>query len=81
VDLYLINITTINSNRFYLLIYWPNNEVFSTSLYEIDCILEDREEEEADVDSASIEGPRIPAAYSEYKDVGSKAASDVLPLH
>jgi hypothetical protein len=81
VDLYLIDITTINSNGFHLSIYRPDNEVFSTSLYEIDRILEDREEEEADVDSASAEGPRMPAAYSEYKDVGSKAASDVLPPH
>jgi hypothetical protein len=81
VDLYLIDITTINSNRFHLLIYWPDNKVFSTSLYEIDCILKDQEEEEVDVDSASIEGPRIPVAYSEYKDIGSKAASDILPLY
>ena len=81
VDPYLIDIATINSNGFYLSMYRPDNEVFSTSLYEIDRILEDREEEEADVDSASAEGPRMPAAYSEYEDVGSKAALDVLPLY
>ena len=61
--------------------YWPDNEVFSTSLYEIDCILKDQEEEEAVVDSTFIGGPKMPVAYSYYKDVSLKAASDVLPLH
>ena len=77
----MINIAAINSNGFHLSMYRPDNEVFSTSLYEIDRILEDREEEEAVVDSAFTEGPKMPVAYSHYEDVGSKAASDVLPLH
>jgi hypothetical protein len=61
--------------------YWPDNKVFSTSLYKIGRILKDREEEEAVVDSAFTEGPKIPIAYSYYKDISSKAALDVLPLY
>ena len=77
----MIDIAAINSNGFHLSMYRPDNEVFSTSLYEIDRILEDREEEEAVVDGAFAEGPKMPVAYSHYEDVSSKAALDVLPLY
>ena len=77
----MIDITAINSNGFHLLIYRPDNEVFSTSLYEIDYILKDQEEEEAVIDGAFVGGPKMPVAYSHYKDVSLKAASDILPLY
>jgi hypothetical protein len=79
-DLYLIDIAAINSNGFHLLMYWPDNEVFSTSLYEIDRILDDRAEETT-VEDTPIKVPTIPATYSEFEDVFSKEASDILPLY
>ena len=76
----MINIAAINSNRFHLLIYRPNNKVFSTSLYEIDRILDDWAEETTAEDMPT-KVPMIPATYSEFEDVFSKEASDILPLH
>ena len=60
--------------------YWPDNEVFSTSLYEIDRILDDRAEDTTTEDTPT-KVPTIPAAYSEFEDVFSKEASDILPPH
>jgi hypothetical protein len=52
----------------------PENELFSTSLYEIDRIIESRQEVED-------REPQVPDAYREYEDVFSKEASDTLPPH
>ena len=64
---------------FHYYITKSDSEIFSTSLYEIDRILEDRiaikhPKDEEDLSKAL-------AAYPNYLDVFLKAALDTLPLH
>ena len=61
-----------------------DNEAFTTSLYEIDRILEDREVEETDTEEADWEEAVkkvLPEEYWSYIKVFSKKASDTLPPH
>jgi hypothetical protein len=66
----------------YYYLYWPTNELFITSLYKIDCIITDRQE-----DSKTRElleeaaGKGIPKVYTNFTDVFLKQASNVLPLY
>ena len=50
------------------------HELFSTSLYEINRLIEDRETAE-EIDKS------LPKAYKDYTDIFSKAVSNVLPPH
>ena len=61
-----------------------NSEIFITSLYEIDRIIEEKRLEEQQAEEAKEQEliqQRLPAQYKEYSDVFSKAASDELPPH
>jgi hypothetical protein len=48
--------------------------MFSTSLYEIDWLLDEQKE-------APTEAPPILTAYTEFKDIFLKEALDILLLH
>jgi transposase InsO family protein len=71
---YLIDICAINAAGFHYNLMRPENELFSTSLYEIDRILDSRQEVED-------REPQIPEAYKAFEDIVSKEASDTLPPH
>ena len=65
--------------RIYLNIIRLENEIFRTSLYKINYILEDKYKE-ANLIELDIE-PLLPLAYYKYKDITSKKALDTLPLY
>ena len=61
-----------------------NTEVFITSLYEIDQMIEDKQLEEQQAEEMAEQEliqQQLPQQYKEYSDVFSKAASDELPPH
>ena len=55
-----------------------DTEIFMTHLYEIDRIIEEKTENVSDPESELIT-QKLPACYSDYRDVFSKSASDTLP--
>ena len=65
---------------FYYNMYKRENEIFVTSLYEIDRLIEEALQDEDEETREEIER-RLPAAYKDYVDVFSKMASDQLPPH
>jgi predicted aspartyl protease len=72
---YRVDIASIHLTGIHLNMKRPENEIFGTSLYEIDRILDDRKPSE--------EGPEIPDYIQQaaLAQVFSKEASDVLPPH
>ena len=85
-----IDITYISATDFYFNLYRSENEVFQTSLYEIDRILEKRAELDGpqtrfSLETAEIDKQRLvrllPKKYASYADVFSKAASNTLSPH
>ena len=78
-----IDIAMIGAAGFHRHARKKDTETFITNLYEIDRIIEektdtvpDEEEEEEELITR-----KLPACYSEYRDVFSKSASDTLPPH
>ena len=79
-----IDIAIIGSAPFERHMKQKNSEIFITSLYEIDRIIEEKRLEEQQAEEAKEQEliqKRLPAQYKEYSDVFSKAASDELPPH
>ena len=56
------------------------NEIFVTSLYEIDCLIEEALQDEDEETKEEIER-RLLLVYKNYLDVFFKVASDQLPPH
>jgi hypothetical protein len=54
-----------------------DNTIFATSLYEVDCVIEEKLAEQAKADNQLIE-QKLSAQYCSFKDVFSKAKSDQL---
>ena len=75
-----INIAMIRVAGFQRLIQRQDNIIFSTSLYKINCVIEEKLAEQAEADNQLIE-QKLPAQYYSFKDVFSKAKSDQLLLH
>jgi hypothetical protein len=75
-DLPPVNITTIGAAGFRRNLQDAQATVFSTSLYEIDYLIEKERADETD-DLRVQE--TLPEAYRDLADVFSKAASDALP--
>ena len=71
---YAVDVNLISAAAFHFNLRRPQNELFSTSLYEIDRLIEDKE-------TAEELEQKLPEAYKDYIDVFSKAASNVLPPH
>jgi hypothetical protein len=74
----LINIAHISSTAFYMQARRLGNTPFTTSLYEINRIVEEREDLDDDVTLKEIRS-KVPVQSQTYIDVFSKAASDRLP--
>ena len=77
-DLPTVDIAVIGAAAFHRHVMNKDNEVFFTSLYEIDqLILEKRKELLADDEEGILE--KLPAQYHDWADIFSKKASDMLP--
>jgi len=59
--------------------YRRDNEVFITSLYEINRIINEREEKLAEETDKELVERLLPTIYMGYKDAFLKAALDELP--
>jgi predicted aspartyl protease len=75
-----IDIAHISATGFHFHLYRPENEIFQTSLYEIDRILEDREQSIKENGEEELL-QKLASNYPNHTDVFSKAASDTLPPH
>ena len=75
-----IDIKEISTIRFYYNLYKKENEIFKTSLYEIDCLIEEALQDEDEEIREEIEKWLLPK-YKEYIDIFSKVASNQLALH
>jgi len=64
---------------FHFNIYRRDNKVFITSLYKIDRIIAEREEELAEETNKELVKRLLPTIYMGYKDIFLKAALDKLP--
>ena len=74
-----VNIAAISAIAFYFNIYRRDNEVFITSLYEINQIINKREEKLAKETNKELVERLLPIIYAGYKDIFLKAALDELP--
>ena len=72
--LYATDINLISAAAFHFNLPRPQNELFSTSLYEIDRLIKDKE-------TAKEIEQKLPEAYKDYTNVFSKAAFNILPPH
>ncbi|USP72775.1 uncharacterized protein yc1106_06638 [Curvularia clavata] len=73
-------IAIISANAFHYSMKRKENEFFTTSIYEIDRILEERMKPD-DPENAKLVRDRLPSAYHSYRDVFSKTAAELLPEH
>ncbi len=83
-DLPPVDICCIGAVGFYRNLVQPDTVAFTTSLYEIDRIIEEKEtlaQEEDELTDEELVERKLPHQYREFKDVFSKAASDMLPPH
>jgi hypothetical protein len=83
-----VEIYCIGAVGFYRTLIKPDVKPFVTSLYKIDRVIEDKEIEDIHADSARKElenqeliEQKLPQQYYDFKDVFSKAASDLLAPH
>ena len=74
-----VDIAAISAIAFHFNMYRKDNEVFTTSLYEIDRIIDEREEKPTEETDEDLVERLLPTIYAGYKDVFLKAASDKLP--
>lgn len=82
-NLPVIDICALGPVGFYRSLKAPESVTFVTSLYEIDAMIQDRtlEEEPQELSDEELVDQKLPSQYADFKDVFSKAASDVLPPH
>jgi hypothetical protein len=79
-NLLAIDIAMIGAAGFHRLLRHKDNTLFATSLYEIDCVIEEKLAEQAETEDQLIER-KLPIQYRSFKDMFLKAKSDQLPLH
>ncbi|KAL2064509.1 hypothetical protein VTL71DRAFT_3646 [Oculimacula yallundae] len=75
-----VPIYEISANAFHLNLKRKGNEFFSTSIYEVDRVLQERYDKE-DPDTAKLIAEKLPAQYQSYTQAFSKTDSNVLPPH
>src|SRR6266481_10212860 len=75
----IVDIAIISAIAFYFNIYRRDNKVFITSLYKINRIITEREEELAKETNKELVKRLLPTIYAGYKDTFLKAALDKLP--
>jgi transposase InsO family protein len=80
-----IDIAAVSAIGFHYNLRVPENEAFTTSIYEIDRVLQDRQEtidaQEQEEDYLEAIRKVLPPEYWKYQDVYSKSESDKLPPH
>jgi hypothetical protein len=81
-DLPRVDIYCIGAVGFHRNLKQAGTIAFSTSLYEIDRLLEEKQllTDQDQTDEQLIDS-KLPARYHEFKDVFSRTASNTLPLH
>ena len=77
----MVDIAVISAIAFYFSIYRKYNEVFITSLYEINRIINKREEELAKETDEELVKRLLSTIYARYKSIFLKAALDELPYY
>jgi hypothetical protein len=79
----IVDLAIINAPAFIRNLKDPTYEFFTTSLYKIDCILEDQNLESPAEEETEEQMLRriVPKAYHDLIDVFSKSALDKLPPH
>ncbi|EED13510.1 gag/polymerase/env polyprotein, putative [Talaromyces stipitatus ATCC 10500] len=75
-----LNIAMIRGNGFHRLVQQKKSQIFFTSLYEIDKIVEDKKIPEEKLEEEEIR-KKLPAYLKDFVDVFSKHESDKLPPH
>ena len=75
----IVDIAVISTIAFYFNIYGRDNKVFITSLYEINRIINKREETLAEETYEELVKRLLPTIYIRYKGTFLKAALDELP--
>ena len=75
----MVDIAAISAIAFYFNIYRRDNEVFTTSLYKIDRIINKREEKPAKETNKELVKRLLFTIYIGYKDVFLKVVLDKLP--
>jgi len=75
----IVDIAAISVIVFYFNIYRGDNEVFITSLYKINRIINKREEKLAKETNKELVKRLFPTTYTGYKNAFLKAALDKLP--
>ena len=75
----MVDIAVISAIAFYFNIYRKDNKVFITSLYEINRIINKREETPAEETNEELVKRLLPTIYARYKGIFLKAALDKLP--
>jgi hypothetical protein len=76
-----LDIAAISAIGFHFNMYQKDNEVFTTSLYEIDRIIDEKEEGLAEESDEELVKRLLPTYLASHRDAFSKAASDTLPPH
>ena len=78
-----IDICAIGHIGFYRHLKAPDSVAFTTSLYEIDSMIQDRafDEETQELSDEDLVDQKLPSQHVDCKDAFSKAASDILPPH
>ena len=71
----------ISAIGFHFNIYQKDNEVFITSLYEINWIINEKEEGLVEETNEELVKRLLPIYLLDYRDAFSKAALDMLPPH
>src|SRR5882757_4189359 len=74
-----VDIAAISAIAFHFNIYRRDNEVFITSLYKINRIINKREEKLAKETNKELVKRLLPTIYAGYKNTFLKAALDKLP--
>jgi hypothetical protein len=74
-----LDIAAISTIGFHFNIYQKDNEVFITSLYKINRIINEKEEGLAKESDEELVKRLLPTYLLSYRDIFLKAASDILP--
>src|SRR6266567_693888 len=77
----VVDIAVISAIAFHFNIYRKDNEVFTTSLYKINQIINKREEKPTKETNKKLVKRLLPTIYTGYKDIFLKAALNKLPPH
>jgi len=75
----IVDIAVISAIAFYFNMYQKDNEVFITSLYKINRIINEREEKPIKKTNKELVKCLLPTVYTKYKDAFLRVALDKLP--